>query len=386
MKKFLSSVFVAAALLVGGAFLVHAEDADAAVLLRVYNPNSGEHHYTANTNERNHLVGVGWRNEGNAWETPAKGNAVYRVYNPNSGDHHYTISASERNHLIKVGWRNEGVGWQSGGSIPVYRLYNPNAKTGTHHYTLNANEKNHLVSVGWRYEGIGFYSTKIPSNSGGTPAPSVTPKKVDVNHTGVGGSEQSNGGSYRLLYSNKAFDQATLSGNPVIDFSANVSMSGNRSDYEMQFVVAGNRKDQRGGQIGVGLHYQAGSDANFAQGRINVTNINFPAHAGINGQQYYSVNTGAPRISNAQTVQLRVKYFGSGYMQAFVNSKLVGQYKTSLNTQDGRYILHFGSNTPINVNGIKVLKNGKDVTRSGAPSFSQNPYKNITNQSPSGAY
>lgn len=366
MKKFLSSVFVAAALLIGGGLFVNAEDVDAATLLRVYNPNSGEHHYTANTNERNHLVKVGWRNEGIAWDTPVKGAAVYRLYNPNVGDHHYTTTLSEKNHLVKVGWRYEGIAWQSGGSIPVYRLYNPNARTGTHHYTLNANEKNHLVKVGWRYEGIGFYSTKAPSGGGTTPAPNpgVTPKKVDVNITGVGGAEQNRPGSYRLLYSNKPYDNASLSGNARIDFSANVKISGNKNDYEMQFVIGGNGNGS--GQIGVGLHYQAGSDANFAQGRINTTNINFPANAGVTGQQYYSVNTNAPRINNGGTVHLRVKYFASGYMQTFVNNKLVGQYKTNLVAGGGAYILHTTTNTPITVSNLKVYRDGKDVTNTGA--------------------
>lgn len=148
-----------------------ASEVSAATLLRVYNPNSGEHHYTANTNERNHLVKVGWRNEGTAWQTPTKGNAVYRLYNPNNGgDHHYTMNTNEKNHLVKVGWRYEGIAWQSGGSTPVYRLYNPNAKTGTHHYTLHAYEKDNLVRAGWRYEGIGFYSGK---DSTTPPKPSV---------------------------------------------------------------------------------------------------------------------------------------------------------------------------------------------------------------------
>lgn len=384
MKKFLSSVFIAAALLIGGGLFVNAVDVDAATLLRVYNPNSGEHHYTANTNERNHLVKVGWRNEGIAWDTPAKGAAVYRLYNPNVGDHHYTTTLSEKNHLVKVGWRYEGIAWQSGGSIPVYRLYNPNARTGTHHYTLNANEKNHLVKVGWRYEGIGFYSTKAPSSSGGgTSNPGVTPKKVDVNITGVGGIEQNRPGSYRLLYSNKAFDNATLSGNATIDFSANIAMSGNRSDYETQFVIAGNGTGN--GQIGIGLHYQAGSDANFAQGRINTTNINFPAGAGVTGQQYYSVNTGAPRIANGQSVQLRVKYFASGYMQAFVNGTRVGQYKTKLVPGSDAYILHVSTNTPVKIRNIKVLKNGKDVTKSGKPSFDKTNY-DISSNFVHGAY
>lgn len=282
-----------------------------------------------------------------------------------------------------MGWRYEGVAWQSGGSVPVYRLYNPNAKTGTHHYTLNANEKNHLVKVGWRYEGVGFYATGGGQSGSSSSNQGVTPKKVDVNITGAGGAEQNVSGSYRLLYSNKAFDQASLSGNATIDFSADVAISGTKSDYEMQFVIAGN--GQASGQVGVGLHYQAGSDANFAQGRINTTNINFPANAGVTGQQYYSVNTNAPRIANGQSVNLRVKYFASGYMQAFVNNSLVGQYKTSLVPGGNAYILHFNTNTPIKVRNLKVLKNGADVTTKGKPSFPGTSYDRSSG-AVSGAY
>lgn len=54
------------------------------------------------------------------------------------------------------------------GSTPVYRLYNPNAKTGTHHYTKLASERDHLKKVGWRYEGVAFYS------SNNTPASKPT--------------------------------------------------------------------------------------------------------------------------------------------------------------------------------------------------------------------
>lgn len=38
---------------------------------------------------------------------------MYRLYNPNSGDHHYMTSAAEKNTLVKIGWRYEGVGWRS---------------------------------------------------------------------------------------------------------------------------------------------------------------------------------------------------------------------------------------------------------------------------------
>ncbi|QZO11190.1 hypothetical protein [Enterococcus raffinosus] len=39
--------------------------------------------------------------------------AVYRLYNPNAkaGAHHYTPNSNERDHLVRVGWRSEGVGF-----------------------------------------------------------------------------------------------------------------------------------------------------------------------------------------------------------------------------------------------------------------------------------
>ena len=36
---------------------------------------------------------------------------MYRLYNPNSGEHFYTASKGERNHLISLGWNDEGIGW-----------------------------------------------------------------------------------------------------------------------------------------------------------------------------------------------------------------------------------------------------------------------------------
>lgn len=138
---------------------VLSAEADGATLLRVYNPNSGEHHYTASIAEQNNLISVGWEDEGNAWETPGIGKDVYRLYNPNSGDHHYTVVESEKDHLVTQGWDYEGVSWQSGGSTPVYRVYNPNAATGSHHYTLSFRERDSLVQAGWIAESIGFYST-----------------------------------------------------------------------------------------------------------------------------------------------------------------------------------------------------------------------------------
>lgn len=126
-------------------------------MYRVYNPNSGEHFYTASWNEANHIIQLGWRSEGIGWYAPRGGAEVYRLYNKFGGEHHYTMSAEERDHLVSLGWRYEGVGWYSGGSEPVYREYNPNAYANNHNYTTSQEEHNHLVSLGWRDEGIGWY-------------------------------------------------------------------------------------------------------------------------------------------------------------------------------------------------------------------------------------
>lgn len=132
-------------------------------MLRLYNPNSGEHFYTAYPAERDSLVKAGWRDEGTAWYAP-EGSAfpVYRLYNPNAGDHHYTMYYNEMKHLRSVGWNYEGVGWYSdpGKSVPVYRQYNPNARCGSHNFTVNAAENAFLVTRGWKAEGISWYGVR----------------------------------------------------------------------------------------------------------------------------------------------------------------------------------------------------------------------------------
>ena len=137
-------------------------------LFRLYNPNTGEHFYTAYHNEMSSLTNGGWKYEGVAWYSQDSGWYVYRLLNPNTGDHHYTMDQNERNTLIKAGWKYEGIGWAStdlgwanpanADGVPVYRLYNPNAQTATHHYTTDANERDYLASIGWIPEGVAWYA------------------------------------------------------------------------------------------------------------------------------------------------------------------------------------------------------------------------------------
>ena len=131
---------------------------------------------------------------------------MYRLYNPNSGEHFYTASEAERNMLDQVGWRYEGVGWTAptSSNTPVFRLYNPNA--GDHHYTTSDYERDSLVKAGWRYEGIGWYGVKVGGSSSNpdTPSNPTTPTQqarysYDVYYLDGMGDTWYNG-TYRTLY------------------------------------------------------------------------------------------------------------------------------------------------------------------------------------------
>ena len=133
---------------------------------RLYNPNSGEHFYTADIKEKDALVAIGWNDEGYGWVAPKKADSnkpVHRLYNPNAGDHHYTVSAAEKNTLVSYGWKYEGEGWKSAANteIAVYRQYNPYANgAGSHNYTVDKAENDYLVSLGWTPEGKAWYGLK----------------------------------------------------------------------------------------------------------------------------------------------------------------------------------------------------------------------------------
>ncbi|WP_317301249.1 hypothetical protein [Allobaculum stercoricanis] len=131
---------------------------------RLYNPNSGEHFYTADNAEKEALVNLGWNDEGYGWVAPKKADGVkdvYRLYNPNAGDHHYTMNKGERDTLVTYGWKDEGTGWKSAANTatPVYRQYNPYANgAGAHNYTTDKAENDHLVSLGWTPEGKAWFA------------------------------------------------------------------------------------------------------------------------------------------------------------------------------------------------------------------------------------
>jgi uncharacterized protein (TIGR02145 family) len=151
---------------------------------RLFNPNSkgaGSHHFTINSKEKSQLKSTGWKDEGiayyafsNTYRSPISPNlqntALLRLYNPNSGEHLYTINQKEKNDLKNMGWNDEGVAYfvtkndkfvDKSNQPASYRLYNPNS--GEHFYTLSEKERKGLVGSGWKYEGVSFYTfpTKV---------------------------------------------------------------------------------------------------------------------------------------------------------------------------------------------------------------------------------
>lgn len=164
-KKIRLTVFIISVCAIG-AFIPSKVSADTSnAMYRLYNPNSGEHFYTANFVEAKNIINVGWKYEMVGWNAPTTGNPVYRLYNPNAGDHHYTLNANEKVMLVNIGWRDEGIGWYSDPqqSVNLYRAYNPNARSGSHNYTTNYGEQLSIVRAGWRDEGLAWYgSNTVP--------------------------------------------------------------------------------------------------------------------------------------------------------------------------------------------------------------------------------
>ncbi|HJJ01170.1 MAG TPA: hypothetical protein OIM11_08555 [Coriobacteriaceae bacterium] len=144
-------------------------DGTAQVMYRLYNPNSGEHFYTADVSERDAVAAAGWSYEGEGWTAPTVSSTpVYRLYS--GTDHHYCTGEGEKDALVAAGWSYEGIGWYSDDAkgVPLYRQFNPNVdptapvnNSGSHNYTTSLDEHKHLVSIGWNDEGIGWYGVDV---------------------------------------------------------------------------------------------------------------------------------------------------------------------------------------------------------------------------------
>ena len=174
-------------------------------MYRMYNPNSGEHFYTASTQERDALALRWWTYEGVGWIAPEESEEpVYRLYNRFAGDHHYTTSATERDVLEAVGWTFEGIGWYSDDyqTLPLLRQYNPYATTGTHNYTTSQIENDVLVQRGWHAEGIAWYAVAEgrPAYPGEVPTPPEPEPEPDPTPDPPSGGGSDSGDQQGTIY------------------------------------------------------------------------------------------------------------------------------------------------------------------------------------------
>lgn len=135
---------------------------------RLYNPYSGEHLYTTFKDEYDFLGALGWIQENIAFRGLPNASQVngiapkpwLRLFNPNSGLHHWTLNQSEYDTLGALGWNQEvATGYifdsSMAGVAPLFRLYNP--YDGNHHWTMDTVERDALVGTGWRNEGTAGY-------------------------------------------------------------------------------------------------------------------------------------------------------------------------------------------------------------------------------------
>lgn len=167
LKKHIKPLIIILTLLLS---IIISQGASADVkVYRLFNSNSLEHLYTKDSNEVNTLTKKnGFISEGTAWIAPSSGKPVYRLYNPKSGEHMYTENLTEKKALQSSGWSVDGTTFNSGGNVPVYRLYAPKGSVGQQHlWTTDNRERQALLKTGvYKDEGVAWYAVKA-----GVPLP-----------------------------------------------------------------------------------------------------------------------------------------------------------------------------------------------------------------------
>lgn len=187
MKKLMSAILALALvmglILPGGA--ASAADTPSVTVYRLYLEDNKEHLFTTDYNEVKVLTTQhGWTDEGVAWYAPKSGTAVYRLYNAELQNHLYTTDLNEIKVLTtKEGWTMDFDGqplFFSGGSVPIYRLYNRELR-GLHLWSTDTNEYKVLSTRGWTQEGVALYavSSGIPNS---TTQPDTGTQPGDAEH------------------------------------------------------------------------------------------------------------------------------------------------------------------------------------------------------------
>ncbi len=211
LKKYAKLILISLTLMIS-VIGVKSVRADVKVY-RLFNSSSLEHLYTKDSNEVNTLTKKnGFVSEGTAWIAPSSGKPVYRLYNPKSGEHMYTISLNEKKVLQSAGWSLDGTTFNSGGNVPVYRLYAPKGTVGQQHlWTTDNRERQALLKTGvYKDEGIAWYAVKagVP-----LPAPASDISNLKITSNNPYPSGQCTAYVWQYFYTNLKKTIPTYAGN-----------------------------------------------------------------------------------------------------------------------------------------------------------------------------
>lgn len=153
------------------AFVFRTQQADTVALFRLYNSNTGEHFYTASSQERAAVLSNSvWHDEGvAAYVFPTGGSGrlpLYRFFQTAPpGKHFYTLDSSGEGapNLAPEGIAAYVSDGSHEGAAPLFRWFN--AVSGDHFYTLNFHEVGSATSGAFRLEGIAAWVSPTASAS-----------------------------------------------------------------------------------------------------------------------------------------------------------------------------------------------------------------------------
>ena len=131
---------------------------------RLLDPSNGQHYYTLDRLESISMQRQGWQLEDKQYMhyLPSESNKttpLYRAFNPAKNEHFWTANKQEYDYIVEIGWIHDGIDGhifinQEYGTTPLFRFY---LGGHLHHYTADPNEKANLLASGWIYEGVVGY-------------------------------------------------------------------------------------------------------------------------------------------------------------------------------------------------------------------------------------
>ncbi|WKC57197.1 hypothetical protein [Lactococcus cremoris] len=160
---------------------------------------------------------------------------------------------------MKKGWKwdnNAQPVFYSGGNIPVYVAFNPNASSGSHNFTKNSNEQNSLLKSGWEYGAVAWTSETW-----------ITPKPQPSWKPGVSRFYTIPGIAH-TVFGDNIMEEADVNklGPVTLKVDADLDLTGSGRGYHGKLMIG----DMGGDNVSFGIQYDAksGLDDGLVKGCI----------------------------------------------------------------------------------------------------------------------